>query len=169
MRLYIYICHLSVLPKLNCRLVDLSTCRPVDLSTYKIGRRVLINGHYCPNLSVNNAKIANTNPNLTITLTGSFLLAIALGRQVDKSTGRQVDNLILAVHIHDIYRCLLLTIALGRQVDKSTSRQVDKSTSRQINIAKIYKWIGRYSPSGTTRTKCMMGNRTYVAHLAVNT
>ena len=168
MRLYIYICHLSVLPKLNCRLVDLSTCRPVDLSTYEIGRRVLINGHYCPNLSVNNAKIANTNPNLTLTLTGSFLLTIALGRQVDKSTGRQVDNLILAVHINDIYRCLLLTIALGRQVDKSTSRQVDKSTSRQINIAKIYKWIGRYSPSGTTRTKCMMGNRTYVAHLAVN-
>ena len=29
----IYICHLYVLPKLNCRLVDLSTCRPVDLST----------------------------------------------------------------------------------------------------------------------------------------
>ena len=130
MRLYIYICHLSVLPKLNCRLVDLSTCRlvdQVDLSTYEIGRRVLINGHYCPNLSVNNAKIANTNPNLTITLTGSFLLTIALGRQVDKST------------------------------------------SRQINIAKMYKWIGRYSPSGTTRTKCMMGNRIYVAHLAVNT
>ena len=145
----------------TCRPVDLSTCRPVDLSTYEIGRRVLINGHYCPNLSVNNAKIANTNPNLTITLTGSFLLTIALGRQVDKSTGRQVDILILAVHINDKYRCLLLTIALGRLVDKSTSRQ--------INIAKIYKWIGWYSPSGTTRTKCMMGNRTYVAHLAVNT
>ena len=127
MRLYIYICHLSVLPKLNCRLVDLSTCRLVYLSTYEIGRRVLINGHYCPNLSVNNAKIANTNPNLTIILTGSFLLTIALGRQVDRST------------------------------------------SRQINIAKMYKWTGRYSPSGTTRTKCMMGNRTYVAHLAVNT
>ena len=29
----IYICHLYVLPKLNCRLVDLSTCRLVDLST----------------------------------------------------------------------------------------------------------------------------------------
>ena len=114
----------------TCRLVDLSTCRPVDLSTYEIGRRVLINGHYCPNLSVNNAKIANTNPNQTITLTGSFLLTIALGRQVDKSTGRQVDNLILAVHINDIYRCLLLTIALGRQVDKSTGRQVDKSTNQ---------------------------------------
>ena len=136
-------------------------CLHLMLSTYEIGRRVLINGHYCPNLSVNNAKIANTNPNLTITLTGSFLLTIALGRQVDKSTGRQVDILILAVHINDKYRCLLLTIALGRLVDKSTSRQ--------INIAKIYKWIGWYSPSGTTRTKCMMGNRTYVAHLAVNT
>ena len=155
MRLYIYICHLSVLPKLNCRLVDLSTCRlvdlstcrpvdlstnrPVDLSTYVIGRRVLINGHYCPNLSVNNAKIANTNPNLTITLTGSFLLTIALGRQVDKSTGRQVDNLVLAVHINDIYRCLLLTIA--RQVDKSTSRQVDRSTSRQVDKSILPKYI----------------------------
>ena len=27
----IYICHLCVLPKLNCRLVNLSTCRPVDV------------------------------------------------------------------------------------------------------------------------------------------
>ena len=39
MLLYIYICQLSVLPKLICRLVDLSTCRPVELvllSTTKI-------------------------------------------------------------------------------------------------------------------------------------
>ena len=39
MMLYIYICQLSVLPKLICRLVDLSTCRPVELvllSTTKI-------------------------------------------------------------------------------------------------------------------------------------
>ena len=33
----------------------------------------------------------------------------------------------------------------------------------------IYKWIGRYSPSGTTRTKCMMGKRASVEHIAVNT
>ena len=42
---------------------------------------------------------------------------------------------------------------------RSTGRQVDRSTSRQINIAKIYKWIGRYSPSGNTRAKCMMGKK----------
>ena len=42
---------------------------------------------------------------------------------------------------------------------RSTGRQVDRSTSRQINIAKIYEWIGRYSPSGNTRAKCMMGKK----------
>ena len=31
-----YISHLSVLPKLICRLVDLSTCRPVDLLTCRL-------------------------------------------------------------------------------------------------------------------------------------
>ena len=49
-------------------------------------------------------------------------------------------------------------------IDNST-----RSTSRQINIVKIYKWIGRYSPSGNTRAKCMMGKRAYVVDLAVNT
>ena len=52
---------------------------------------------------------------------------------------------------------------------RSTGPQVDRSTSRQINIAKIYKWIGRYSPSGNTRAKCMMGKIAYVVHIAVNT
>ena len=56
---------------------------------------------------------------------------------------------------------MLLTIALGRKVDMSTSRQ--------INIANLYKWIGRYSPSGNTRAKCMMGKRAYVVDTAVNT
>ena len=39
------------------------------------------------------------------------------------------------------------------------SRQVDKSTNQYIIIAKIYKWIGRYSPSGNTRAKCLMGKK----------
>ena len=51
----------------------------------------------------------------------------------------------------------------------STGRQVDRSSSRQINIAKIYKLIGRYSPSGNTRAMCMMGKRAYVVDIAVNT
>ena len=52
---------------------------------------------------------------------------------------------------------------------RSTGRQVDRSTGRQINIVKIYKWIGRYSPSGNTGAKCMMGKRAYVVDLAVST
>ena len=50
-------------------------------------------------------------------------------------------------------------------IDNSTGskgRQVDRSTSRQINIAKIYKCIGMYSPSGNTRAKCKMGKRAYL-------
>ena len=41
-RINIYICHLYVLPKLNCRLVDLSTCRPVDLSNCRPVELVLL-------------------------------------------------------------------------------------------------------------------------------
>ena len=51
-------------------------------------------------------------------------------------------------------------------ITRSGGRQVDRSTSRQF---KIYKWICRYSPSGNTRTKCMMGKRAYVVDIAVNT
>ena len=51
---------------------------------------------------------------------------------------------------------------------RSKGRQVDRSTGRQVNIAKIYNWIGRYSPSGNTRAKCMMEKRAYVVDIAVN-